>query len=623
MTTPAGTTQLQADLIFYGQVAAGALVGYTAGQTLTSSAEAITKFGLSRQDRGTAGVDTQAILAIVNTIPTISGVPSLINVPLTNPINQADLVNINSGDLSPDAIGPLSSTQVQGILAQIANLVDQAADVMSDDKGVGQYGLSCVQLEQAGYVKPGSWQRFIFDPAPLTQVLASPGIWTGRDGVTAAAQFLSSPNLQTNAQVSLLNTGYNGLVSAGVISPSSSSAISASLGQVYTQSGLQSLSSLSALTGASLSVPASISTALAGTPIASLLSSPITNVTSIASGAINQLTGGISSLTNLSGLASSLNNTAIGDVSALVANAGRFGTAATAAWSQVSNLPGLGSLTNLTTELPSLSSITGALSSFGSDTLGSLSGSLNGLVGDLGGSLSSLTSSLDITGKAGQFAAAFSDPLASLSNLGNFDLSSLGNLGSLGDLSSLTGSLSNLGSLTGSLGSLTGSLGSLTNLTGSLGSLGSLTSSLGSLSSLTGSLGSLSSLGSLANFGGLGALGAIGGLFGGGGDELVSSTQVAAGYSNTVNRGTLDVALLKIIGSPKVPLPIFEYPSPGSISLNANKDILAASNILQNLRGLGGTVLAQANQITNAVNNASGQIGQIGGVISNALNRFV
>ena len=62
MTTPAGTTQLQADLIFYGQVAAGALVGYTAGQTLTSSAEAVTKFGLSRLDRGTAGVDTQAIL---------------------------------------------------------------------------------------------------------------------------------------------------------------------------------------------------------------------------------------------------------------------------------------------------------------------------------------------------------------------------------------------------------------------------------------------------------------------------------------------------------------------------------------------------------------------------------
>ena len=514
MTTPAGTTQLQADLIFYSQVAAGALVGYSPGQTLTSSAEAITKFGLSRLDRGTAGVDTQAILAIVNTIPTITGVPTLINTPLTNPINQADLVNINSGDLSPNAIGPLSSTQVQGILAQISNLVDQAPDVMSDDKGVGQYGLSCVQLEQAGYVKPGTWQRFIFDPAPLTQVLASPGIWTGRDGVIAAAQFLGSPNLQTRAQVSLLNTGYNGLVSAGVITPSSSSTISASQGQVYTQSGL-----------------------------------------------ISEFT-----------------NTAVGDVSALVANAGRFGTATTAAWSQATTrFPtpgGIGTLTNL---IPGV--FRGRLApSRGldeSNTLNNFSGSLNGLVGDLGSNVSKLTSSLDITGKAAKFASQFSDPLASLKNLSNFDVTGLVNTGNL------TRSLTNAGNTISS---------GLPNFSG------------------------------LVNLAGLGSLGSLGGIFGGGGDELVSSTQVAAGYSNTVNRGTLDVAIQKIIGSSKVPLPVFDSPSPGSISLNANKDILAASNILQNLRGVGGTVLTQANQITNTVNTAPGLVG---GVISSALNRFV
>ena len=521
MTTPAGTTQLQADLIFYSQVAAGALVGYSPGQTLTSSAEAVTKFGLNRLDRGTAGVDTQAILAIVNTIPTITGVPTLINTPLTNPINQADLVNINSGDLSPNAIGPLSSTQVQGILAQIANLVDQESDVMSDDKGVGQYGLSCVQLEQAGYVKPGSWQRFIFDPAPLTQVLASPGIWTGRDGVTAATQFLGSPNLQTKAQVSLLNTGYNGLVSAGVITPSRSSAISASQGQVYTQSGL-----------------------------------------------VSQFT-----------------NTAVGDVSALVANAGRFGTAATAAWSQATTrFPtpgGIGTLTNL---IPGV--FRGRLApSRGldeSNTLNNFSGSLNGLVGDLGSNVNKLTSSLDITGKAAKFASQFGDPLASLKNLSNFDVTSLIDTGNL------TRSLTNAGNTISS-------------------GLASLTSGLPNFSGLV-------------NLAGLGSLGSLGGLFGGGGDELVSSTQVAAGYSNTVNRGTLDVAIQKIIGSAKVPLPVFDSPSPGSISLNANKDILAASNILQGLRGLGGTVLTQANQITNTVNTASEQVG---GVISNALNRFV
>jgi hypothetical protein len=491
---------------------------------------------------------------------------------------------------------------------------------MSDDKGVGQYGLSCVQLEQAGYVKPGSWQRFIFDPAPLTEVLASPGIWTGRDGVTLAEQFLKNPNLQTNAQVSLLNAGYNGLVSAGSITPSSSSSISASQGQVYTQSGLQSISNLSALIGTKRSVSQAVNTALADSPFADLLSSPITNVTSITSGAINLLQNGTSSFTNLSGVASQFANTAIGDVSALVANAGRFGTAATAAWSQAARFPGVGSIGPLLQGgVPALgSTLVGVFDKFGGDTLTNFSGSLNGLVGNLGIDINNLTSALDITGKAGQYAAQFADPLKSLLNLGNFDVTSLIDTGDIGNLARSLGGDA-VGAVTDFLGGDV--VGAVTDFIDGLGPLTDITSSLGSLTSQTGPLSRLANFSGLANFGGLGALGAIGGLFGGGGDGLVSSTQVAAGYSNTVNRGTLDVATQKIIGSAKVPLPIFEYPSPGSISLNASKDILAASNILQNLKGLGGTLLSQATgQITNSVN---GVAGRAGGVISDALNRFV
>ena len=648
LTAPTGTTQLQADLIFYGQVAAGALVGYSPGQTLTSTATAVTKFGLNRLDRGTAGVDTQAILSIINNIPTSTGVPALVNTPLTRPIGQGDLVNINPGELAPNAIGPLNSSQVQGILAQIANLVNQPSDQMSDDKGVGQYGLSCTQLEQAGYVKPGTWQRFIFDPAPLTSVLSSPGIWTGFKGVNSAVDFLSDPNLQTNAQTALLKNGYDGLVSAGIINPATTSAITASVGQVFTQSGLQTLSSLSAATGASLSVPESVSSALAGTPLAGLLSTPLTNVSTITSGAINTLNNGLSSLNNISGIASNLANTAIGDVSALVTNAGRFGTAATAAWSQLSS-ESISTLTGGLTTLASgtLGDLTGSLNSLASGTLGDLSGSLNSLAGDLGSNLTSLTSNLDITGKAGQFAAAFSDPLSAISNLGNFDLGSVANLGSLGDLSGLTSSLSNLGGISGlsgltgslgslssltnfggvgsitsslsSLGDLSGSLGSLTDLTGSLGSIGDLTSSLGSLGDLTGSLGSLGDLSSLASLGDLGGLGAIGGLFGGGGDDLVSGTKVAAGYSNTVNRATLDVAMTKILGSSKIPTPIFDFPSINSISLNASSDITAAANILQNLKSQGGAILSQVQNVTNTVSNFKNNPG---GVISNALRGF-
>jgi len=119
-----------------------------------------------------------------------------------------------------------------------------------------------------------------------------------------------------------------------------------------------------------------------------------------------------------------------------------------------------------------------------------------------------------------------------------------------------------------------------------LPSISSLTSQLPSISSLTSQLPSLSSLGignfgSLSSFPGIGSLGDIGGLFGGGGDGLVSSTQVAAGYNNTVNRSTVDVAVVKILGNSKIPTPSFDYPGPSSPSLSAEQDISYAETQLQ------------------------------------------
>jgi hypothetical protein len=606
LSAPAGTTQLQADLIFYGQVAAGALVGYSPGQTLTSAATNITKFALSRLDRGTAGVDTQAILALMgsglgtltnnglgiltadgldiltnnglgaltnnglgaltnnglgaltnnglgaltnnglgtltnnalgiltnnalgiltnsildnltnnalNTIltltnlPTSTGIPALVNTPLTNPINQANLVNINTG-LPVSAIGPLSSIQVQGILAQIANLVDQSADTMSNDKGVGQYGLSCVQLEQAGYVKPNTWKRFIFDPAPLTNVLSSPGVWTGKGGVTTAAQFLANPGTQTRAMTSLLQDGYSGLVSNGVITPSTTQAVTARVGQVFAQNSVTS----------------------------------------------------------------ALTNTATGDVGALVANAGRFGSAATAAWSQSRNL------TNLAGQLPNPAGV-----------LSGLSGSLSTTVGNIGQGVGSLTSNLDITGKAGQFATAFGNPTSALTKLANTDVGAM----ATGALNSATAAATS--AVTNAAAAVSGAVSNAVDSVNN--QITNVTDKLGSLSNL--------SLDSLSN------------IFGGGAGDLVAKVQTAAGFTNTTNRGTLDVAFVKILGSSKIPVPSFEAPSANSLSLSSLADISSAATILQNLKSQGGALLSQVSQAQTIASSAATQAG---GVISNALNQ--
>ena len=534
LTAPAGTTQLQADLIFYGQVAAGALVGYSPGQTLTSTATAITKFALSRQDRGTAGVDTQAILSLINNVPTTAGIPALINTPLTRPITQANLVNIGTDQLPAAAIGPLGSTQVQGILAQIANLVDQASDVMSDDKGVGQYGLSCVQLEQAGYVKPNTWQRFIFDPAPLTSVLAAPGIWTGKDGIVSVAQFLNNAGTQTRAMTSLLQDGYRGLVSGGIITPATTQAITAGVGQVYT--------------------------------------------------AVNSV-------------ASSLTNTVIGDVGALVTNAGRFGSAATAAWSQATS---------------SVSTVAAAIAknptALFTTSLSSLTGPLNTAVNDIGQNITSLASSLDITGKAGKFATAFSNPTDALNNLAT------------STVNNVTGQVTNIvnnatGQITGIVNNVTGQATSLVNT--ATNQVNNAINTVNSqITNVTNAIDKLSNLSTQD----------LEKIFKGGVGDLVAKVETAAGFTNTVNRSTLDVAFSKILGSSKIPLPAFELPSVNSISLNALNDISAANNILQNLKSQGGALLSQVNQVQNTVTGAATQIQnsvtQAGGVISNVLTRI-
>ena len=554
VNAPTGTTQAQADQIFYSQVAAGSLVGFSAGQSISGIKTQAVKFALSRLDRGTAGIDDRVILSIINGLPTIKSLPTMINVPLQNPINQADLANIKfNNTYTPPSIGPLNSNQVQGLLAQVANFVGQPADVMTNDIGVGQYGLNCQQLEMSGYVKPGTYRQFIFDPSPMTDVLGAPGIWTGKTGINSVTDFLNNPASQSDAMTNLMTQSYNSLTATGTIIPPITSSISALAGQVYTQSGLQTISQLSAATGISLPTISS----LANTPISSLLSTPITNIGSLASGALNNL----NNFTNLSSITDNLSSTVTGGISSLVTNASKFGTSAVNQWISSS---GIGSILN--------SSGLGGISN-------TITSSLNSTIGGLTTDLTNNIQNLDILGKASDFASGFSNPLTSLSNLGNFDLSSL--TSGLPDVSQITQLGSDLAGQIGDLatnitsgiqdiaGGLTDSLGGLaTDLTGALSNqLGSLTSSLGSL-------GDFSSLTSLPG------LGSIGGLFGGGGDSLVSATQVAAGYSNTVNRAAVDTAFVKILGNPKIPQPAFDYPSPNSTSLNASADIAYAQNQL-------------------------------------------
>ena len=255
VTGPDNATQLQADRVFYEQVASGSLVEYSPGQTLTSLESRIVKLELSREERGTAGVDN-AILSIIVDVPETTTVPELINVPLQNPIDDADVLLARGGGLGPNTVGPLTSFQVQKLLAQIANVVDQEFDVISQEKGIGQFGFTAYVLEQAGYVKPGTTNKyFVNNPQDFVAVMSSPSVWTGKNGIVSLDDILSSADTQSSIQTEVMQQSYNSLVSAGVIVDRNQQPPSISIGQVYTNVGLVSNTAISLLGGLINGVP--------------------------------------------------------------------------------------------------------------------------------------------------------------------------------------------------------------------------------------------------------------------------------------------------------------------------------------------------------------------------------
>lgn len=484
LDAPAGTTQAQADLIFYSQVAAGSLVGYTIGQTLTSEQTRVTNFELSRLERDTAGVDRVTILSII-TGELATTVPSLVNVPLI-PISPADYAYTQRlFPLGADPVGPLTPDEVVGLVTTTDVFTNQYPDTITET-GIGTYNLTPQTLEQAGYLKPGTANYPDF-----ACVVGTPSVWTGKDGVNSVANVLTDPSLQAKIQNSLLQNSYSALTAGGTIQTTPSQPVNISSGQIYGSNGLSTLSAGALVAGtAALSgnLNKTIQSAFgsvsalggeAAARVSGLLSTPVNNISTIASGAVNSVTQSIS---NLSAQAVGAANAAVGSV---INNAAAFTAPVAAAWAKGS----------------------AALNS----GLGQAQGVLNSALTEAKGSLS----------------------------------------------------INPQGYVTNTLGSLSGIA------SGTLGTLGTQAKNLlGSLSGRLDSFGKMSQFG--VDFGGFSS------------DSLVSATKVAAGFSNTVNRQTVDAAVNRIIGNAKVPTPSFEFPS--NLTAGINADIAQAQQKLSELK---------------------------------------
>jgi hypothetical protein len=111
----------------------------------------------------------------------------------------------------------MSLPDVTGVLAQTSKLIGQGADKISSALGVGKFGFDTKQLEQSGLVKPGTAAAFLsLGDNDIVNVLKSPTVCTGIDGIKSLDGLLTNSGLQDKVQQGLMASGVAAIKSLGV-----------------------------------------------------------------------------------------------------------------------------------------------------------------------------------------------------------------------------------------------------------------------------------------------------------------------------------------------------------------------------------------------------------------------
>lgn len=248
----------------------------------------------------------------------------------------------------------------------------------------------------------------------LTDVLKSPSVWTGKDGVTGLTDLLKNPPLQDKIQLGLMKSSFDTLVKTGeIVTPGTDlkkpsgqlydaaanagkSLISASAGLVAAPKALSSLptnalSDIGGLAGGALSKVGGLASGATGA---------LSGATGALSGAVGSLTGGAGlgglagSITGNLGSVSELANKGTAQLGGLLANAGKFGVDNAVSWAKGST-----GATGV--------AVGAAGSAFGQNFGGAIN-RLNNANLPAGGA-SGLKTQMDSLAKQGQFAVNFSD----------------------------------------------------------------------------------------------------------------------------------------------------------------------------------------------------------------------
>lgn len=260
---PSTLTEAQARDIFQKQLDAGSLVGFKPGDALSAATQAADglKGALSQVEQAAAGIGGSvqgALQGALKNLPSpgqisaaagglATGVQTALQsasaLPggltgaldtaksfaqktiggITDAIAKTPVASgINTGDFAKQAtallpVGNLSVPDVTATLGQVGKLVNQAAGQVTNALGVGKFGFDAKQLEVAGMVKPGTAASFLASGAnKLTDVLKSPTVWTGKDGITSLGSLLDNLPSQDAIQQKLMAVGKDAVSSLGI-----------------------------------------------------------------------------------------------------------------------------------------------------------------------------------------------------------------------------------------------------------------------------------------------------------------------------------------------------------------------------------------------------------------------
>ena len=205
---PSGATFDQAKAIFDKQVASGGLTGIPVGGIVNAVTQA--SGGLSS---AIAQIGPQAA-ALTKQLGGAINLPTKIGALVPNAISVSDFVNAK---VSAQSIGSIASNQIQGLVAQTAASVNQAATAITNVKGLGKFGLDAAQLQLSGLIKPGIADQIKLVPDKFKEILSSPTSWTGKLGAVNLDSVLNNSALQTRVQQGLMNANFDQLKQLGTI----------------------------------------------------------------------------------------------------------------------------------------------------------------------------------------------------------------------------------------------------------------------------------------------------------------------------------------------------------------------------------------------------------------------